>query len=184
MERRSPLRPISPKRLAALAEQGVRPWSTLTNTGTGRSRNAAKDVKPKPRPRDTGPDKGTVATVVARDSGRCARCGDPVSGERGRDYSLHHRQPRAMGGSSRSGINGPQNLVLLHGSGSSSCHGLTERNRAEAYANGWLVRQAQDPAEVPVKHAVHGWVLLTNIGTTSAVSPTQDDTPARKGAPA
>ncbi|MEV2239464.1 HNH endonuclease [Micromonospora sp. NPDC049891] len=180
MERRSPLRPMSPKRAAELAAQGVsRPWSTLTNSGAGLSRVAAvKDAKPK-RPRDTGPAKSTVETVAARDHNGCAVCGLPVSGVRGVDFSVHHRRPRAAGGSSRTDTNGPQNLVLLHGSGVSGCHGRVEQNRAEAYANGWLVRQAQDPAEAPINHAVHGWVLLAADGSLTFLSPNRNDfTPA------
>ncbi|QKW15327.1 HNH endonuclease [Verrucosispora sp. NA02020] len=177
LKRRAGLRPFSPKRLAALAEQGIRPWSTLNSTGAGLSRAAGKDAKPTPRLRDTGPDKGTVATVVARDFGRCARCGGPVSGQRGVDYSVHHRRARAMGGTVRPDTNEPQNLLLLCGSATSpdGCHHRVESSRAEAYELGFLVRQAQDPAEVPVLHAVHGRVLLADDGTVSSLSPTTEE---------
>jgi hypothetical protein len=168
MERRTPLRAMSDRRRQQLAEQGnPRSYSTLTNGAVGRGS----------APRLAAPDSITVAAVVARDFGRCARCGQPVTGERGIDFSLHHRRPRAMGGSSRPDTNQPHNLVLLHGSGVSLCHGLVEQHRAEAYANGWLLRQGQDPSVVPVNHAAHGgWVLLTPDGGFSTYSPNQTTT--------
>ncbi|WGL50661.1 hypothetical protein P5P86_11870 [Nocardioides sp. BP30] len=55
-----------------------------------------------------------------------------------------------MGGTSRPETNGAANLLLLCGSGTSGCHGRIESNRAEAYDQGWLVSQRDDPREVPV----------------------------------
>jgi hypothetical protein len=39
-------------------------------------------------------------------------------------------------------------------------------NRAEALAEGWALElnACTDPATVPVRHAVHGWVLLDTAG--------------------
>lgn len=57
----------------------------------------------------------------------------------------------------------PERLMLTCGTGVSGCHGRIESNRAEAYANGWLVRRPTDPADVPVVLHI-GPVLLTRDG--------------------
>lgn len=81
-----------------------------------------------------------------------------------------------MGGTVRPDTNEPQNLLLLCGSATSpnGCHSHVESFRAEAYDLGFLVRQAQDPAETPINHAVHGWVLLCPDGSTSTFFPNQN----------
>lgn len=180
MERRQPLRPMSAKRAAELAANGVRPWSTL-NSGPGLSRNAGLDRKqtPKKRPADTGPTAETVALLFDRDRGCCARCGDPISGERGRDWSVQHRRARGAGGTVRPDTNEPQNLILLCGSATSpgGCHLAVESSKKAARPHGWAIWLNEDPAEVPVNHAVHGWVLLTDDGSISVFSSTNDFTP-------
>jgi hypothetical protein len=52
------------------------------------------------------------------------------------------------------------------GDGATGCHGRTEtRDRARAYALGYAIRAGvRLPAEVPMLHAVHGWVLLDDEG--------------------
>lgn len=99
---------------------------------------------------DTGPDFDTVMLVLARHGYRCTRCDMPIAGERGRDWSLQHRRPRAMGGSRAEDTNAPQNLIPLDGSGSTGCHGHVESHRAEALTFGWLLPQGADP----LQHAV------------------------------
>lgn len=87
----------------------------------------------------------------------CERCGVSLGPDAGQ---VHHRQPRAMGGSRRPEVNAPQNLVLL----CLGCHMWTESRRKQAYLAGWLVRTGFDPANVPILHALHGWVLLLPDG--------------------
>lgn len=124
----------------------------------------------------TGPDLETVMTVLDRDGYRCVRCGVPIQGERGRDWSMQHRRPRGMGGTDRGDANSPANLVALCGSGTTGCHGHVESRRAEAYVHGWLVSLHVDPANVPVL-VDHGsrWVYLTDSGEYV-------DNPPRRGA--
>jgi hypothetical protein len=63
-------------------------------------------------------------------------------------------------GSSTGDPHAVENLLNLH----PTCHLVRiERNREEAYRNGWLVRHGTDPATVPVLLAV-GWVLLDGVG--------------------
>lgn len=115
----------------------------------------------------TDPNRSTVDKVKTRDWGACARCGRYVlNGQRGRDWSVHHRRPRGSGGTSLGWVNLPGNLILLCGSGVDGCHGHIESNRDEARAQGFLVNlNGKDvPSMVPVVHAVHGVVLLDDAG--------------------
>lgn len=76
---------------------------------------------------------------------------------------------RKRGGTSRAFINLPGNLILLHGTGVEGCHGRVEANGRWAVEQGFRVREGVAlPAEVPVKHAVHGWVTLADDGTWEA----------------
>lgn len=115
------------------------------------------------------PTAKTLALVAARDSGRCAWCGGEVSGRRGEDFSLHHRRPAGMGGDRRPETHGAGNLVLLHGSGTTGCHGAVESQRAYALAKGFLISKlsAEHPSTWPIQHAVHGWCYLLDDGTWS-----------------
>lgn len=91
----------------------------------------------------------TRIAVVAREQERCARCDGTLYGVYG--YSLHHRQPRGMGGSKRNPhINLPSNFLAVCGSGTTGCHGYIEQNRRWAYDAGFLVRRPLDPALIPV----------------------------------
>jgi len=110
------------------------------------------------------PTASALEAVQERDQGRCASCGLNIVGERSRDWSLHHRRAAGMGGNRSPISHGPANLVLLHGSGVTLCHGHVESHRSESLELGLLVRQADDPREVPIEHAVHGLVLLTEEG--------------------
>jgi hypothetical protein len=108
----------------------------------------------------------TVDLVLARDGNRCARCGNHVHGERGYGWSIHHRRPRGSGGTSLGWVNTPGNLLTLCGSGTTGCHGWCETHRETARHHGFLVpRNAYyTAAQVPVLHAVYGWVLLDDAG--------------------
>lgn len=104
-----------------------------------------------------------------RDLGHCALCGEPTVGVRGRDWSVQHRLRRGNGGTKRPWVNLPGNLILLHGSGTTSCHGRVERHRTWAAEQGYRVTDGRArPSQVPLKHAVHGWVTLADDGTWEA----------------
>ena len=105
--------------------------------------------------RSTGPSAVVVDIVWVRDNGSCARCGTGLSfAQRGSQWSVHHRRPRGMGGTSELWVNQPANLVCLCGSGVTGCHGWVEANRADARDLGWLVsRNAKFvAAEIPVTY--------------------------------
>jgi 5-methylcytosine-specific restriction endonuclease McrA len=114
--------------------------------------------------KSTGPDRLTVEKVWERDDGQCAWCGDPISGERTVDWSVHHRRPRRMGGDRRPDTNSPANLVLLHGDGTTRCHGFIESERTVAYDRRMLLHDGDRPCQRQIDHAVHGWVYLTDDG--------------------
>ncbi|NUO57260.1 MAG: HNH endonuclease [Hamadaea sp.] len=118
-----------------------------------RRERAARKVKASTRRRDTGPTADTRILVVLRAHGCCEYCGRLLLRADGTwtgDHSIHHRQPRGMGGSSLSAANSPANLLLLCGSGTTGCHGYLERYRTQAEQDGWIVRHGLDPADVPV----------------------------------
>ncbi len=153
LRRTTKLRPFSDKRLRELAAAGVtNPTSTFT------------PKKPKmataKRPKDTDPDKATVAAVMERDGGRCVGCGDPVCGQRGFHYSVHHRKLRSQGGDNRL-----SNLILLCGHGTSGCHGLAHSEVAAARLSGFLMLSTENPAEVRLDHSQHGPVHLLDDGS-------------------
>lgn len=94
----------------------------------------------------TGPAPEVVHMVYERAGYCCELCGANVGDRRGVDHHVHHRRPRRMGGSQLLDTNRPQNLLLL----CPSCHETVESQRSTGYEGGWLVRQSDDPATVPV----------------------------------
>jgi len=94
------------------------------------------------------------ALVSERSGGLCERCGRHEP-----DMQYHHRRARGMGSTKRPDTNQPANCLHV----SAACHAIIESLRAEAYEFGWLVRQHQTPADIPVlRRGV--WVLLDNDG--------------------
>lgn len=105
--------------------------------------------------------------IAQREGGRCFRCGTTVlwwpTGNRAEavcPYSIHHRRPRGMGGSTDPGTDHPSNGLLLCGTGTTGCHGWVESHRAAALADGYLVPQGADPRRAPVRLPSGGLVLL------------------------
>lgn len=54
-------------------------------------------------------------------------------------------------------------IAVLCGSGNTGCHGWVESHREEARKAGWLLREVDDPQEVPVPYRGH-WALLDDNG--------------------
>ena len=111
-----------------------------------------------------GPDES--ARIIRRDQTRCAWCGNGVRGRRGVDWSIHHRRARGMGGSRVAWVNEAANGVVVCGNGTQGCHSEIESQKALAIELGFTVGATWRFAsnEVPIKHAVLGWVLLDNDG--------------------
>ena len=113
------------------------------------------------------PTPATVNRVRTRDGDRCAKCGRVVAHlVRGIAWSIHHRRPRGSGGTTLAWVNLPANLLILCGSGTTGCHGWVESHRDEARHLGFLVTlNGRDTSvTVAVTHAVHGRVVLDDIG--------------------
>jgi len=92
--------------------------------------------------------------IQTRARGLCERCGYGNS-----TTQLHHRRPRGMGGTKRPDTNTASAGVLL----CQPCHIEVESHRLKAYSDGWLVRQHQNPADIPV-YRKGRWVLLDDEG--------------------
>lgn len=150
--RRTPMKPMSPKRRAQLAAAGVAfPASTLV------SREPKKATGK--RPKDTGPEAATVNAVLERDGYQCVVCSGALHGTRGFDYSVHHRKLRSQGGDNRL-----SNLISVCGHGTAGCHSNIHGAPAKAMDAGWIVSREQDPAQTLMAHSLYGYVLLDDEG--------------------
>jgi hypothetical protein len=120
--------------------------------------------------RSTGPSSAVVDAVLERDGG-CVLCGEPLRGERGWGWSIHHRRGRDGKPDSHS----VQNLIAVCGADNvSGCHGRIHGNRGEAQTNGWWISRVfpKDPLTVPllVEHGSR-WVYLSADGRYSDSPP-------------
>lgn len=115
----------------------------------------------KSRAKPTGPAQEVVEAVLERSYFSCEVCNTALGPIRGRDFHIHHRRPRAAGGSCRPDTNLPSNLLVL----CPDDHAQIESRRAEALDAGWLVPQSGDPAEVAVLIHRERWVYLGVSGT-------------------
>lgn len=104
--------------------------------------------------RRTGFEPLVRSLIYDRSGGRCERCNLWTS-----DTQIHHRRPRGMGGTLRADTNSASAGVLLCG----QCHWMVESYRAQAFDDGWLVRQSHSPITVPVLRRGF-WVLLDDAG--------------------
>lgn len=109
------------------------------------------------------------ALILDRDHGTCFRCGRTVvwwpTGDARRPetvcpYSIHHRRPRGMGGSTDPITDHPANGLTLCGTGTTGCHGWVESHRRQALADGYLLEHPQDPRTAPVRLPAGDLVLL------------------------
>lgn len=121
-----------------------------------------------------------VDQVFARDGGRCASCGRGHDRKNGRGlvWSIHHREPRGSGGARHAPhIGAVENAIILCGHGTAGCHSVVERFRADGIKYGYLISRngILRAAEVPIRHKVHGWCLLTAEGGAEPCDPPGDE---------
>jgi len=110
-------------------------------------------------------------SVMERAGFQCERCGVSIQTV---PMSIHHRRPRAMGGTHRLETNYASNLMALCGSGTTGCHGYLESHRSEAMDYGFIIPQYETPSQVPVKTFIHGWVFLNDDATfTTTLEPSR-----------
>lgn len=112
--------------------------------------------------------RATRELVLARDAFGCVSCGRHVGGMT--DYSVHHRIPRGMGGSTDERLNLPSNLILLCGSGTTGCHGWVESRRNDARTWGYLLYRLSEPSLVAV-YTYLGWTMYHDDGSTAHPPP-------------
>lgn len=116
--------------------------------------------------------------VLERDQQCCVSCGRWVDVTAGR-YSIHHRVPRGLGGSSLPWIGLPANLLVLCGSATDGgCHSWAESNREQAYEWGYLIRRYHGDFQPPEYVKVltpDGWVSFDNDGGRTPVVMTADE---------
>lgn len=109
----------------------------------------------------------TARLVFARDQESCFRCGQGLRWEdRGFGWSLHHREPRKMGGRKDAHLSRPSNALTLCGSGVTGCHGLVESDRDWALSMGLLVSAfgSERPVDIPVRKRDGSLWYLTDDG--------------------
>ena len=97
--------------------------------------------------KQTGANNAVRLRIIERAFFECENCG---TNNFDFGISIHHRKPRGMGGTKKTEINDPSNLLLLCGSGTTGCHGWIESHRTESYEKGLLVKQNDNPEDVPV----------------------------------
>jgi hypothetical protein len=99
--------------------------------------------------------------LACRSGNRCEICGQPLGA--GREGSVHHRQPRGMGGTSDLAVHSLERLLLGcggHLGGVLGCHGLIEKNRAWAYRFGYLVPHSVPGRPTPATDCAQVAVVL------------------------
>lgn len=137
------------------AGKGLTRGAGLTRS-TPIAASAAAGTRPPAKPRAPRVASAVRDVVLARSGGRCELGATDAcralrrrldSAEGG---SQHHRLPARMGGSKRTVVHGPANLIQVCGHGTAGCHGWLESHRTAALANGWLLHAGEDPAARPV----------------------------------
>ena len=120
-----------------------------------------------------------VDAIFERDDDRCAKCGMQWDRDYGRSvlWSIHHRKARGSGGSKKNPTIGDvSNGIIACGHGTIGCHRAIETFRADSMRDGFLVSRngVRHAWEVPIKHAVHGWCLLTRDGKWEPYAPEKE----------
>lgn len=144
---------------------GADPYAAATNTdvcGCGQDWGLA----PFPRAKLNQAEWDHLFTLLLTRSGGqceartpyCQAPGGRILGMRREQISIHHRQPRGMGGTSRLTAHSLAVLMIICGNGVTGCHGYLESQRDWALRNGFLVplpapdrsTDATNPALVPI----------------------------------
>jgi len=96
-------------------------------------------------------------------SGRCIGCGRV-------DVTAQHRRARGMGGTRDPLAATPANGLPLCGSGTTGCHGWTERHPTEGALLGWRLTSGQDQLVEPF-YTRHGWHRWTVVERADRIGP-------------
>lgn len=112
-----------------------------------------------------------VLTRCERDGVPCCEvCGDPLKGERGMDWAIHHRQFRDGGPEQESPAN---KIAVCGGSNVDRCHGVIHSGKAYAMTQGWAISRhaTKHPATFPVLIGMERWTYLLDDGGYSNFPP-------------
>jgi hypothetical protein len=125
----------------------------------------------------SGFSPATRKRIWVRDAGGCQWCGLPI--HEGQEYSIQHRRARGAGGSSRPETDLDGNGVLMHGTGTTGCHGHVEKYREESRARGFTLWQSCPvPADVPIQvedpTVGRVWVRLVDGSSGKAFVPEKE----------
>jgi hypothetical protein len=127
--KRTPLNRSMPLRRSSQLSPGAVPPAVHTGRMDGGQRPRTERLAGT-RPAGSGQISTiTRAAVLERDGLACVRCGISVAAS---PRSIHHRQPRGMGGTRGPEIHRLSLLVLVCGTGTTGCHGEIESRRSEA----------------------------------------------------
>lgn len=133
---------------------------------------SGKAVRKASKRRRTGPPAKVMNLLKARSGGFCEIGMVCLGTAPAVDPS--HRIAKGMGGTKDPRSNTAANN--LHACRAD--HDLVERDPAAAYANGWKIRRGvMNPDDVPVRHWVHGWILLAEDGSWTSADPGREDLP-------
>lgn len=97
--------------------------------------------------------------IRERSDGYCEYCG------LARGVEIHHRRPRAMGGTNQKSTNEASNGLLL----CSGCHRWAEAHRTDALLVGVLLLQIQSPLKAAVLYRGQ-YVFLDDLGNLMEVA--------------
>jgi hypothetical protein len=162
--KRTPLDRHTPLRRSSQLSPGSVPPAVHRPRRDGGSRPRAERLAGARQPDSGQIPTATRAAVLERDGMRCLRCGVSVAhGPR----SIHHRQPRGMGGTRDPLAHRLSLLALVCGSGTTGCHGEIESWRARSTTLGWLISrfEAADPQTIPIYLDSGDVVWLHDDGT-------------------
>jgi 5-methylcytosine-specific restriction protein A len=116
----------------------------------------------------TAVPRATRELVLARDAFGCVSCGRHVGGMT--DYSVHHRIPRGMGGSTDERLNRPSNLILSVRQRHHRLSRLVESRRNDARTWGYLLYRLSEPSAVAV-YTYLGWTMYHDDGSVAHPPP-------------
>lgn len=115
----------------------------------------------------TGFSPAVEGLIIARDMGKCVRCGRHVAHlDRGLMWSIHHRRAKSKGGTSLAWVNEAANGIVLCGSGTTGCHAHVHSYGIESRKAGFIVSAngLLRAEEVSIRHLLLGHVYLTDDG--------------------
>lgn len=163
MKRHAPLQRHTPLTGSIEKDREWRHRSTLAAIQRRQEKPQRRPMHTPAKVRDLVVLRSVIAVGLDPDdypAGLCELCGAPGT-------NTHTRRPDGMGGTKRPDTYRASNKVRVCGHGNvTGCHGALEGHRAWALGRGLLLKQSQNPTEVPIQ-LHYGLVLLGDDGSTA-----------------